>query len=54
MKAANRGAFEAGALTIGFNIGLLHEEEPRPYTTPELTFRFHRFAIREDTFCHAS
>jgi uncharacterized protein (TIGR00730 family) len=47
MEAANRGAEEAGAPTIGFNITLPHEQEPNPYTTPDLTFRFHYFAMRK-------
>jgi uncharacterized protein (TIGR00730 family) len=47
MEAANRGAWEAGAPTIGFNITLPREQEPNPYTTPELTFRFHYFAMRK-------
>jgi uncharacterized protein (TIGR00730 family) len=47
MEAANRGAFELGAPSIGFNIGLPHEQAPNPYTTPELTFRFHYFAMRK-------
>jgi len=47
MEAANRGAAEAGAPSIGFNIGLPHEQEPNAYTTPELTFRFHYFAMRK-------
>jgi len=47
MEAANRGASEAGAPSIGFNIGLPTEQEPNPYTTPELTFRFHYFAMRK-------
>jgi uncharacterized protein (TIGR00730 family) len=47
MEAANRGAWEAGAPTIGFNITLPHEQEPNAYTTPELTFRFHYFAMRK-------
>ena len=47
MEAANRGAMEAGAPTIGFNITLAHEQEPNAYTTPELTFRFHYFAMRK-------
>jgi uncharacterized protein (TIGR00730 family) len=47
MEAANRGASEAGALTIGFNITLPHEQRPNPYTTPSLTFRFHYFAMRK-------
>jgi uncharacterized protein (TIGR00730 family) len=47
MEAANRGACEAGAPTIGFNITLPTEQMPNPYTTPELTFRFHYFAMRK-------
>ncbi len=47
MEAANRGASEAGAPTIGFNITLPHEQRPNRYTTPELTFRFHYFAMRK-------
>ncbi len=47
MEAANRGASEVGAPSIGFNISLPHEQEPNPYTTPELTFRFHYFAMRK-------
>ncbi|HUI95845.1 MAG TPA: TIGR00730 family Rossman fold protein [Xanthobacteraceae bacterium] len=47
MEAANRGAFEVGAPSIGFNIQLPHEQEPNPYTTPDLTFQFHYFAMRK-------
>jgi uncharacterized protein (TIGR00730 family) len=47
MEAANRGAAEAGAPSIGFNISLPHEQEPNRYSTPELTFRFHYFAMRK-------
>ncbi len=47
MEAANRGAFESGAPSIGFNITLPHEQFPNPYTTPELTFQFHYFAMRK-------
>jgi len=47
MEAANRGASEVGAPTIGFNISLPHEQYPNPYTTPDLTFRFHYFAMRK-------
>ena len=47
MEAANRGASEAGAPTIGFNILLPAEQTPNPYTTPQLTFRFHYFAMRK-------
>jgi len=47
MGAVNRGANDAGAPSIGFNITLPRENEPNPYTTPELTFRFHYFAMRK-------
>lgn len=50
MEAANRGAYEAGAPSIGFNITLPREQAPNPYTTPELTFRFHYFAMRKMHF----
>jgi|SRR5690242_10036943 predicted Rossmann-fold nucleotide-binding protein len=38
---------DAGAPSIGFNIALLHEQQPNPYSTPELTFLFQYFAIRK-------
>ncbi len=47
MEAANRGACDAGAPSIGFNISLPTEQEPNAYSTPELTFRFHYFAMRK-------
>ena len=47
MEAANRGAYDAGASTIGLNIHLPHEQYPNPYITPDLCFRFHYFAIRK-------
>ena len=47
MEAANRGAFEVRAPSIGFNIQLPHEQSPNPYTTPELSFQFHYFAMRK-------
>jgi hypothetical protein len=50
MEAANRGAMEAGAPSIGFNIGLPHEQEPNAFTTPELTFQFHYFSVRKFHF----
>jgi uncharacterized protein (TIGR00730 family) len=50
MEAANRGAMEAGAPSIGFNIGLPHEQAPNAFSTPELTFQFHYFAIRKFHF----
>lgn len=50
MEAANRGARDAGAPTIGFNIVLPHEQEPNAYITPELCFNFHYFAMRKMHF----
>lgn len=47
MAAANRGAADVGAPSIGFNISLPHEQEPNPWSTPALTFRFHYFAMRK-------
>jgi len=47
MEAANRGAFDVGAPSVGLNISLPHEQYPNPYTTPELCFRFHYFALRK-------
>jgi uncharacterized protein (TIGR00730 family) len=47
MEAANRGAADVGAPSIGFNIQLPLEQEPNPYTTPELTFQFHSFTMRK-------
>ncbi|HEY5072145.1 MAG TPA: TIGR00730 family Rossman fold protein [Caulobacteraceae bacterium] len=50
MAAANRGAAEAGAPNVGFNITLPMEQQPNPYTTPDLTFSFHYFAMRKMHF----
>jgi uncharacterized protein (TIGR00730 family) len=50
MEAANRGAHEAGAPSIGYNITLPREQEPNAFSTPELTFRFHYFAMRKMHF----
>lgn len=50
MEAANRGAHDAEAHSIGYNIRLPHEQEPNPYSTPDLTFRFHYFAMRKMHF----
>jgi uncharacterized protein (TIGR00730 family) len=47
MEAANRGAADAGAPSIGFNITLPHEQAPNVWSTPDLTFRFHYFAMRK-------
>ncbi len=50
MEAANRGAADVGAQSIGLNIVLPHEQSPNPYITPELCFQFHYFAIRKMHF----
>jgi uncharacterized protein (TIGR00730 family) len=50
MEAANRGAYEAKARSIGLNITLPHEQKPNPFITPELAFRFHYFALRKMHF----
>lgn len=47
MEAANRGAWDVGAKTVGFNIQLPHEQFPNPYITPSLCFNFHYFGIRK-------
>ena len=50
MEAANRGAFDSGAKTIGLNIDLPLEQFPNPYISPELCFRFRYFALRKMHF----
>ena len=50
MEAANRGAFDVGAESIGLNITLPREQEPNAYITPELCFQFRYFAIRKMHF----
>jgi uncharacterized protein (TIGR00730 family) len=52
MEAANRGARDAGGRTIGLNINLPHEQEPNPYVTRELLFRFRYFFMRKLWFAH--
>ena len=50
MEAANRGAHDVGAQSIGLNIVLPFEQRPNAYITPELCFRFHYFAVRKMQF----
>jgi uncharacterized protein (TIGR00730 family) len=50
MEAGNRGAADAGGISIGLNIVLPHEQAPNQYVTPNLCFNFHYFAIRKMHF----
>lgn len=50
MEAGNRGAEDAGGISIGLNIVLPHEQAPNIYVTPDLCFNFHYFAIRKMHF----
>ena len=50
MEAANRGAQEMGALTVGLNIVLPHEQSSNPYISPSANFKFHYFALRKMHF----
>jgi len=50
MEAGNRGALDAGGVSIGLNIVLPHEQAPNEYVTPDLCFNFHYFAIRKMHF----
>lgn len=47
MEAANRGAWDAGGVSIGLNISLPFEQKPNPYITPDLCFQYHYFAMRK-------
>jgi uncharacterized protein (TIGR00730 family) len=50
MQAANQGAHDAGGKSVGLNIVLPEEQQPNPYITPDLCFRFHYFAMRKMHF----
>ncbi len=50
MEAANRGADDVGAESIGLNIVLPHEQAPNVFVTPKLSFQFHYFALRKMHF----
>jgi len=50
MEAANRGAADVGAESIGLNIVLPHEQAPNAYVTPRLSLQFHYFALRKMHF----
>jgi uncharacterized protein (TIGR00730 family) len=52
MEAANRGAQDAGARSIGLNISLPHEQRPNPYVNRELLFTFRYFFMRKLWFAH--
>jgi hypothetical protein len=50
MEAANRGAYDVGAKSVGMNITLPLEQQPNPYISPELCLQFHYFALRKMHF----
>lgn len=52
MEASNRGAYEAGGVSIGLNIELPQEQFPNPYITGELNFDFHYFFTRKFWFLY--
>ena len=50
MEAANRGAHDVGALNVGLNITLPHEQSGNRFITPSLSYKFHYFALRKMHF----
>jgi len=48
MEAANRGAFEAGGVSVGCNIELPFEQSPNPFQTRTLVFKY--FFVRKTMF----
>ncbi|MDQ1255458.1 MAG: hypothetical protein QG656_49, partial [Candidatus Hydrogenedentes bacterium] len=52
MEAANRGAYDAGAHSVGMNISLPFEQFPNAYQSDELSFEFHYFFVRKFWFVH--
>ena len=54
MGAANQGAHDAGAPSVGLNISLPFEQHPNPWITPELPFQFHYFFLRKYWFVHSA
>lgn len=50
MEAANRGAHDVGAMSVGLNIALPHEQGANRFVSPELSFKFHYFALRKMHF----
>ncbi|MDE2140830.1 MAG: TIGR00730 family Rossman fold protein [Elusimicrobia bacterium] len=54
MEAGNRGAFEAGGPSVGYNIKLPMEQGLNPYATPELEFTFENFSTRKMSLRHGA
>ncbi|WCM86406.1 TIGR00730 family Rossman fold protein [Acidovorax sp. NCPPB 3576] len=50
MEAANRGAHDVGALNVGLNIALPHEQSGNRFISPSLSYKFHYFALRKMHF----